>query len=177
LAIASPGRTPANAARDNWRHPYETITFFGLRPDSSVVEIGPCGGWYTEILAPYLRAKGQLVLAANDSESTKAESLKSLERLKAKLSAQPEQYDRVQLGVFAPPAKLDYAAPGSADLVLTFRNVHNWMEHGDDGVRAVFASAYRSLKKDGVLGVWSKDCKQTRRRTQPAAAATCTKPT
>jgi predicted methyltransferase len=152
-AIANPGRTPAYAARDNWRHPYETLSFFGLRPDSSVVEISPGGGWYTEILAPYLRDKGQLILAADDPESTKPETIKSLERLKAKLSAQPQVYDRVRLGVFAPQAKLDYAPPGSVDLVLTFRNVHNWMENGDAGVRAVFASAYRSLKKGGVFGV------------------------
>jgi predicted methyltransferase len=152
-AIASPLRTPAYAARDNWRHPYETLSFFGLRPDSTVVEISPGGGWYTEILAPYLRAKGQLILAADDPGATKPETIKSLERLKAKLSAQPELFDRVHMGVFAPPAKLDYAAPGSADLVLTFRNVHNWMDQGDAGVRAVFASAYRSLKTGGVFGV------------------------
>jgi predicted methyltransferase len=152
-AIASPARTPAYAARDNARHPYETLTFFGLRPDSTVVELSPGGGWYTEILAPYLRAQGQLILAADDPESTKPETVKSLERLKAKLGARPDLYDRVQQTVFAPPAKLDYAVPGSADLVLTFRNVHNWMDRGDDGVRAVFASAYRSLKPGGVLGV------------------------
>ena len=152
-AIASPARTPAYAARDNWRHPYETLSFFGLRADSSVVEISPGGGWYTEILAPYLRDKGQLILAADDPESTKPETVKSLERLKAKLSARPDLYDRVHVAVFAPPPRLDYAAPGTADLVLTFRNVHNWMDQGDGGVRAVFASAYRSLKAGGVLGV------------------------
>jgi len=152
-AIASPQRTPAFAARDGWRHPYETLTFFGLRADSTVVEISPGGGWYTEILAPYLREKGQLVLAADDPLSTKPETVKGLERLKAKLAAQPELYDKVRLGVFAPPAKLDYVAPASADLVLTFRNVHNWMNDGDAGVSAVFASAYRALKKGGVFGV------------------------
>ena len=152
-AIASPARTPAYAARDAWRHPYETLTFFGLRADSTVVEISPGGGWYTEILAPYLRDQGQLILAADDPESTKPETLKSLDRLKAKLAARPDAYDRVRLGVLAPPAKLDYAAPGTVDLVLTFRNVHNWMDQGDAGVRAVFASAYRSLKAGGVLGV------------------------
>ena len=152
-AIASPQRTPAYAARDGWRHPFETLTFFGLRPDSRVVEISPGGGWYTEILAPYLRDKGQLILAADDPDATKPETIKSLERLKAKLAARPDWYDRVRIGVFAPPARLEYAEPGSADLVLTFRNVHNWMDQGDAGVRAVFASAYRSLKAGGVLGV------------------------
>ena len=152
-AIDSPERTPAFAARDNWRHPYETLSFFGIRPDSTVVELSPGGGWYTEILAPYLREKGRLILAADDPQSPKPEAVKSLERLKAKLAASPNRYDKVVLGVFAPPAKLDYAPPSQADLVLTFRNVHNWMTDGDAGVRAVFASAYRSLKAGGVLGV------------------------
>lgn len=152
-AIASPQRTAAFAARDSWRHPYETLRFFGIRADSTVVELSPGGGWYTEILAPYLRDKGQLVLAADDPQSPKPEAVKSLDRLKAKLAADPQRYDKVVLGVFAPPAKLDYAVPGSADLVLTFRNVHNWMVDGDAGVRAVLSSAYRSLKPGGVLGV------------------------
>ena len=152
-AIASPERTPAFAARDIWRHPYETLSFFGLRADSTVVELSPGGGWYTEILAPYLRDKGKLILAADDPQSPKPEVVKGLERLQAKLAASPQRYDKVVLGVFAPPAKLDYAPPGTADLVLTFRNVHNWMDNGDTGVRAVFDSAYRSLKSGGVFGV------------------------
>jgi predicted methyltransferase len=151
--IAASHRTPAFAARDVWRHPYETLDFFGLRPDSTVVEISPGGGWYTEILAPYLHDGGLLILAADDPASDKPEAVKSLERLKAKLQAQPALYGRVQLAVFAPPAKLQYAAPDSADLVLTFRNVHNWDQNGEDGVRAVFASAFQSLKSGGVFGV------------------------
>lgn len=152
-AIAGTHRTPAYVARDGWRHPYETLLFFGIRPSSTVVEISPGGGWYTEILAPYLRAQGQLILAADDPESEKPEAVKNLERLKAKLQAQPAVYGQVRLGVFAPPAKLAYVAPGSADLVLTFRNVHNWSLDGDTGVRAVFASAFQSLKSGGVFGV------------------------
>ncbi len=152
-AIASPARTTAFVARDSWRHPLETLSFFGIRADSTVVEISPGAGWYTEILAPYLRDKGQLILAADDPDSPKPEAVKSVERLKVKLAADPQRYDKVRLAVFAPPTKLDYAAPGSADLVLTFRNVHNWMASGDEGVRNVFASAYRSLKPGGVFGV------------------------
>ena len=152
-AIGNPGRTPAYAARDGWRHPYETLTFFGLRADSTVVELSPGGGWYTEILAPYLRAQGHLILAADDPLSDKPEAVQSRLRLQAKLSARPDWYDRVELAVFAPPAQLQYAAPASVDLVLTFRNVHNWMADGDAGVRAVFASAFQSLKPGGVFGV------------------------
>jgi predicted methyltransferase len=152
-AIVSPDRTAAFVVRDKWRHPYETLTFFGIQADSTVVELSPGGGWYTEILAPYLRARGKLILAADDPESPKAERVKGRERLLAKLSASPQRFDKVVLAVFAPVAKLDYAAPGSADLVLTFRNVHNWMSEGDTAVRAVFDSAYRSLKRGGVFGV------------------------
>jgi predicted methyltransferase len=154
LAIAAPHRTPAYAARDVWRHPYETLSFFGIRPDMAVVEISPGGGWYTEILAPYLQAKGQLVLAADDPESESQYARNSIARLQKKLAAQPELYGKVRVGVFAPPKKLQYIAPQSADLVLTFRNVHNWISAGgEDNVKAVFASAYASLKSGGVFGV------------------------
>ncbi len=152
-AIAAPHRTPAFALRDVWRHPYETLSFFGIRPEMTVVELSPGGGWYTEILAPYLRDKGRLVLAADDPLSTDAYRRRSGERLQSKLAALPAVYGRVQLAVFAPPLRLQYAAPGSADLVLTFRNVHNWVEDGEDVARAVFQSAFDSLKPGGVFGV------------------------
>ena len=152
-SLAGAQRTPANAARDAWRHPYETLSFFGIRPDMTVVELSPGGGWYTEVLAPYLRDRGRLILAGADPESIEAYSRLSAERLKAKLQAQPAVYDKAQMTVFAPPAKLQYAAPGSADLVLTFRNVHNWVAHGDAAVLAVFKSAHDSLKSGGVFGV------------------------
>ncbi len=169
-AIASPSRTPAFVARDAWRHPYETLTFFGVRPDSTVVELSPGGGWYTEILAPYLREKGKLILAADDPAATQPGLVQRFARLKTKLESQPQMYDRVVLGVFAPPQKFDYAAPGSADFVLTFRNVHNWVDAGDGGVRAVFASAYRSLKPGGVFGV--VEHRLPAKRTQDATAST-----
>lgn len=152
-AIASPERTPAFAQRDVWRHPYETLTFFGIRPDSTVVELSPGAGWYTEILAPYLRDKGQLIVGADDPQSSNAGFVNRRQRLVDKFKASPQPYDKVVLGVFVPPAQLAYAAPNSADLVLTFRNIHNWMADGDGVVAAVFASAFRSLKHGGVFGV------------------------
>jgi predicted methyltransferase len=152
-AIAAQHRTPAFVARDVWRHPYETLAFFGIRPDMTVVEISPGGGWYTEILAPYLRDKGQLVLAADDPASDSEYARRSIARLSSKLAAMPTAYDKVQVGVFAPPAKLQYIAPQSADMVLTFRNVHNWAADGDARVQAVLASAFASLKPGGILGV------------------------
>lgn len=152
-AIAGAQRTPANVARDGWRHPYETLSFFGIKPELTVVELVPGGGWYTEILAPYLRDRGRLILAADDPESPKAYERRGIERLKAKLADKPAVYDKVQVAVFAPPAKLSYAAPGSADLVLTFRNVHNWAADGEAQTLAVFKSVFDSLKPGGVFGV------------------------
>jgi len=152
-ALAGPQRTPAFVARDAWRHPYETLTFFGLQPAMTVVEISPGGGWYTEILAPYLRERGRLILAADDPESIDAYARRGAERLKSKLAGQSAVYDRVRVVVFAPPGQLQLAAPGSVDLVLTFRNVHNWAAGGDDRVRMVFKSAFDCLKPGGVFGV------------------------
>jgi len=153
-AIAAPHRTSTNVARDGWRHPYETLSFFGLKPTQTVVELSPGGGWYTEILAPYLRDKGQLILAGDDPASTQAYFQRSATRLKQKLEALPAVYDRAQLSVFdAATGKLQYAKPGSADLVLTFRNAHNWAALGEAQTLAVFRSAFEALKPGGVLGL------------------------
>ena len=152
-AVAGSQRTPAFVARDVWRHPVETLSFMGITPSMTVVEISPGSGWYTEILAPYLRDKGQLILAASDPASSSEYSRRSAERLKRKLDAQPAVYNKVKVGVFEPPAKLSYAAPGSVDLVLTFRNVHNWAADGEAVTKAVFQSMYDALKPGGVLGV------------------------
>ncbi|HTD02983.1 methyltransferase [Undibacterium sp.] len=153
-AIAGNQRSPANAARDSARHPYETLTFFGIKPDFTVVELSPGGGWYTEILAPYLRGQGKLIAAANDPNASSEFSRRSIARLKQKLGADPAVYDKVQLGIFEPPGKQDYAPQGSADLVLTFRNIHNWVDAGgESNVKSVFQTAYDSLKKGGVFGV------------------------
>ena len=152
-AIANPRRTAAFAARDGWRHPYETLSFFGIRNDMTVVEISPGAGWFTEILAPYLRQHGQLSLAADDPNSSHAYYRRSAERLHAKLQARPEAYDRLRVTAFEPPHPTHLAPPDSVDLVLTFRNVHNWAARGEDAVRAVFASVHDSLKPGGAFGV------------------------
>ncbi len=152
-AVASPLRTPAFAARDPARRPLQTLAFFGLRSDMAVVEINPGGGWYTEILAPALRERGRLILAAPSPQSTSEYARRSAQRLLAKLEASPAMYDRVTLSVFEPPAQVALAPAGSADLVLTFRNVHNWVAQGDDAVLAVFRGAQQALKPGGVFGV------------------------
>jgi predicted methyltransferase len=153
-AIASPSRTPANVARDPARHPYETLTFFGIRPDMTVVELAPGGGWYTEILAPYLHDKGTLIAAGESPTSKDEYARRSAESLTKKLAANPALYGKVQRGTFEPPRIYDFAKPGSVDMVLTFRNLHNWSEGGGDAVvKQVMAEAYKALKPGGVLGV------------------------
>jgi predicted methyltransferase len=150
-ALAGANRTPEYAARDNWRHPLETLTFFGIAPDQTVVEISPGGGWYSEILAPYLRDEGTYIAAGWDPESPVPFIAKAAASYQEKLSASPEFYDKVQVTVFMPPEKAEAAPPGSADLVLTFRNIHNWMPRDSQG--PMFAAMYAALKPGGVLGV------------------------
>jgi predicted methyltransferase len=143
-------RSPEHKARDPYRHPVETLTFFGIRPNMTVVELWPFGGWYTEILAPYLREHGKLYAAAMDPESTSAGDRKYNSDLHAMFAAHPELFDRVELSVLA-PGKMQLAPDGSADLVLTFRNIHNWVWAGIE--KDVFRAAFRALKPGGVLGV------------------------
>jgi predicted methyltransferase len=151
-AIAGPQRSAANRARDAARHPYETLRFFGLRPTDSVIEISPGGGWYTEILAPYLREHGQLYEATEAADDPDEGRRRSRKYFDAKLAKNPEIYDRVRVGVLPrTPRFTDIAPPGGADLVLTFRNVHNWIEAGHlDASLQAFAAV---LKPGGVLGV------------------------
>jgi predicted methyltransferase len=150
-AVADTRRTPENRARDRFRHPLETLSFFGVKPNDTVVEIWPSRGWYTEILAPYLSAGGgRLLLATPNGQLGPIADLQK---------AHPAIYANVTAAVF--PA-FDAASPripdGSADVVLTFRNVHNWrMGAGRDDKRDYSADAFRQmyamLKPGGTLGV------------------------
>jgi len=154
-AIAGPQRSAENRARDQWRHPAQTLAFFGIRSDMTVVELSPGGGWYTEILAPYLRGKGKLYAAAYPADVTGEDGeyyRKSREAFDAKLAAAPAVYDRVTVTDFMPPSRLDIAPAGSADLVLTFRNMHNWITE-DRAEVAVMKAAFEALKPGGVLGI------------------------
>lgn len=149
-AIAGSHRSSTNAARDNWRHPYETLTFFGIKPNMTVVELSPGGGWYTEILAPYLRESGKLIAADEAYDPAKRGTV----AFKKKLDGNPAVFGKVVQGVFAPPSTYNFAAPGSVDMVLTFRNLHNWIDDGGDAeLVGVFKAAYTSLKPGGVLGI------------------------
>ncbi|TWI13410.1 class I SAM-dependent methyltransferase [Aerolutibacter ruishenii] len=154
-AIAGAWRDPANVARDAYRHPAQTLRFFGVTPSSRVIEITPGGGWYTEILAPYLRERGHLVAALAvagpaQSEGTRNYLAKGNANFRAKLAADPSRYDTVEVREFSVPQPT-LGADGSADVVLTFRNVHNWTGWGSD--QAMFDAFFRVLKPGGVLGV------------------------
>lgn len=148
--VAGPQRSPANRARDAYRHPIEDLRFLGVKPDDTVVEILPGGGAYwTEILAPYLRAEGRYVAANPPATDTSDEAVKGNATFAAKVAADAADFGKVQVTDFAPPK--DLVPAGSADVVLTFRNVHNWMADGT--VAAVFASFFRALKPGGTLGL------------------------
>jgi len=143
-------RSAANKARDKYRHPVETLAFFGIRPNMTVVELWPFGGWYTEIIAPYLKGTGTYYAAAQDPDSKNAEDQELNAKLKALLDARPDLYSGVKWSVLA-RGKYNIAPDGSADMVVTFRNIHNWVWSGYE--KEVFAAAFRALKPGGILGV------------------------
>jgi predicted methyltransferase len=141
-------RSDARKARDQYRHPVETLTLFGLKPDMTVVELWPFGGWYTEILAPYLREHGKYYGA------TVAPDDKGLGRYRAayekELASKPDLYDRVTVTDLE-PGKSEIAPAGTADMVVTFRNIHNWDREGMS--EGVFKEVHKALKPGGIFGV------------------------
>lgn len=149
--IGGPQRSQPNSVRDKYRHPGEVLTFFGVKPDSIVVEILPgAGGYWTEILAPYLKQNGHYIAANGEKASPSADVQKDNAALAAKLAADPADYDKVTVTEFAAD-KYAIAPPASADFVLTFRNIHNWMSAGTTA--DAFAAFYKALKPGGILGV------------------------
>lgn len=151
-AIAGSQRSAAHQARDQYRHPLETLKFFEVKDNLSVLEIWPgAAGWYTEILAPYLKEKGQLTVVNFGADPKVPYFQKNAEAFKAKLAATPKLYGKVHVTVLQPPEVLEIAPEGSMDRVLTFRNVHNWMRN--DQAQAVFKAMYKALKPGGILGV------------------------
>ena len=150
-AVKSELRTKANAERDIYRHPAETLTFFGVEADDNVVEIWPGGGWYSEILAGVLGDTGKLYAAHFASETEIKYFQRSRAKFMAMTSARPELYKAVEITEFYPPQKVSAGPAGSVDHVLTFRNVHNWMKAGY--AELAFQDFYQLLKPGGVLGV------------------------
>jgi predicted methyltransferase len=147
-AIASPDRNPKLAARDGARHPGEELTFFGLEADQNVVELWPGGGYWTEILAPYLAAHGHYTAALPTSAD--AEESPGIKHWHELVAAHRASYGTVSETVLS-AGHFDVAPPGSADLVLTFRNLHNWM--GSGYAEQVLAGCFRALKPGGILGI------------------------
>ena len=144
-------RSEENRARDAYRHPVETLEFFGLEPDMTVVEIWPSGGWYTEVIAPYVNAEGTYIAAHWDPEDEREFVRNGVQSFKDKLAERPDLYGGVQMSVLMPPEKWDVAPEGSADMIVTFRNIHNWMPRGY--TEDMFAAFYKALKPGGVLGI------------------------
>ena len=148
--LAAPHRSPANVARDPYRHPFGTLSFFGVREDSVVVEILPgSAGYYMEILAPFLKDQGLYIAASRDSTAA-PQYLADHQKLLARLKAEPDLYGKVQVTQFNAGLH-DIAPPGSADFVLTFRNLHNWVERNE--AEGALRAIHKALKKGGVLGV------------------------
>ena len=150
-AIAAPSRTPANVARDRYRHPYETLSFFGVETDDTVVEIWPGGGWYTEILAPYVLQGGGTYYAAAMNDNM----MNGVRRL---MTANPTLYGGIRLASFPAFEPGQTRVPdGSADVVLTFRNVHNWImgyqRNSEPYGEEAFRQMYAMLRPGGTLGV------------------------
>jgi predicted methyltransferase len=149
--LADGHRSASNRARDTWRHPKETLLFFGLRPEMSVIEVWPDpAGWYTEVVAPLVRDKGKYYGAVLDAAPGVTSQEKRVSDFKAKLASTPAFYDKVAVVPFYTDGR-DIVPAGSVDMVLTFRNIHNWMAR--DSAQKAFASMYRALKPGGVLGV------------------------
>ena len=153
-ALKGDWRDPKNAARDMYRHPKETLSFFGVTPTQTVIEITPGGGWYSEVLAPYLKNGGQYVAAVVDpasaSEKSRGYYQRGLDGLQKKFADGPAQFDKASV-VKYDPTKPEFGAANSADVVLTFRNVHNWRSAGQ--AEGMFKGFFTALKPGGVLGV------------------------
>jgi len=160
--LSSPHRDSGNVARDEFRNPAETLAFFGVTSDMQVAEIWPGRGWYSEILAPWIKQGGGTLIAAGFPASMGPEFRHTIRQGYAEmLENSPEYYDEVVISEFG-PGYPTFAAANSLDAVLTFRNVHNWAQDGF--AQEAFDAFYTALKPGGVLGV-------TDHRAQPGSAA------
>jgi len=150
--LASNARSDVNRARDAARHPRETLQFFGIRSTMTVMEIWPGGsGWYAEILAPLLREHGRYIAAEHDPLSS-AYAKDNVRALTAKFAASPELYSKAEIVALQAPNALSPIANNSVDLVLTFRNLHNWLARPET-TPAMLKAIYAALKPGGILGI------------------------
>jgi predicted methyltransferase len=148
-AVDDKRRDPKNVARDTYRHPAQTLSFFGLKPDMTVVEMIPGGGWYSEILAPYLAANGHYVAAVSPGKET--------DSFQAFLATDADRFGKAQVVPFSSGQMNEFVPAGSADMILTFRNIHNLLgspgQPGDGNAPQTFADWFRALKPGGILGI------------------------
>ena len=154
-AVDGDWRSSDNRARDAHRHPAQTLAFFGLQPDQTVIEITPGGGWYAEILAPYLQGTGQYIAAIVDPAAVaegrgRDYQQRSRDGLEKRFADAPAQFGAAKIAAYDPAAPR-FGEAGSADLVLTFRNVHNW--RGSGQAEGMFKGFFDVLRPGGVLGV------------------------
>jgi len=150
-AVASEHRSAKNKARDGYRHPKETLDFFGIKQDMKVLEVLSGRGWYTEVLAPILKDNGQLTVTSFGDKHP-SEYLRGIHKDFEKfLDSNPDVYSNVNRVIFKDGEYLKGVADNSQDMVVTFRNTHNWIRFG--GIEEAYRSFYRVLKKGGVLGV------------------------
>ncbi|MGO9950559.1 MAG: class I SAM-dependent methyltransferase [Steroidobacteraceae bacterium] len=147
-AVASPARSAAAVARDKARHPVEELTFFGLNPSMNVVELWPGGGYWTDILGPYLKASGHYTIALPAPGNAEEDS--GATRFRAKIAGEKDRLGVIHETTLG-PGHFDIAPPNSADLVLTFRNLHNWMNDGY--AEQALAACFSALKPGGILGI------------------------
>ena len=151
-ALAGDWRAPQDMLRDRFRHPAQTLAFFGVQPDETVIEITPGGGWYADVLAPYLRPHGHDIAAVWDDAITGQPGYRYAlnKTLRDKLTARPDVYGQPELRAFDAKAP-SFGPPNSADTVLTFRNAHNWVADGN--AEAYFKAFFNVLKPGGTLGM------------------------
>ena len=146
-------RSEANEARNEYRHPVETLEFFGIEDGMTVLEIWPGGGWYTEVLAPAMRDHGKLIIATwdPDVEGQPSYRYELPKKMKETFANNPEVYDQVMVEYFSPPGSPSLGEAGSIDAVVTFRNTHGWVSGGS--AQDIFTEFARVLKPGGILGV------------------------
>ncbi len=149
-AIAGAWRDPKNVARDKYRHPKQTLAFFGVKPGMTLIEITPAGGWYSEILAPYLKASGTYIAAVVKPKAKDGEDSQDMDTLHKKFAGDANEYGKAKFVEFDGSAP-NLGPDNSADMVVTFRNVHNWVMA--DTAPIMFKAFFSVLKPGGVLGI------------------------